>query len=152
MYEALKKLFTIKNIGQVTSLKNELRSAKMTKDDNVASLFVRISRIKDEIQVIDEMVPEKGLVITALLGLPPAWSSFALGLNSWKEAPTFEQLWNACTQEEMRISLVSNNKEGIVSNAYSASHKKGHSKKSKGEINMVDMSKIECYQCHKMGH
>jgi len=29
MYEALSKLFTIKNIGQVASLKNELRTMKM---------------------------------------------------------------------------------------------------------------------------
>jgi len=37
MYEALSKLFTIKNIGQVASLKNELRTTKMTKDDTMAS-------------------------------------------------------------------------------------------------------------------
>ena len=62
----------------------------MTKDDIVASFFVRISRIRDELQAIDEIVPENELVIIALLGLPPTWSSFASGLNSWKEAPTFE--------------------------------------------------------------
>ncbi len=31
MYEALSKLFTIKNNGQVASLKNELRTTKITK-------------------------------------------------------------------------------------------------------------------------
>jgi len=84
IYEALTKLFTIKNIGQVVSLKNELRTTKMTKDDIVASFFVRISRIRDELQAIDEIVLEE-LVITPLLGLPPTWSSFASGLNSWKD-------------------------------------------------------------------
>lgn len=59
MYEALSKLFIVKNIGQVTSLKDELRTTKMTKDDIVASLFVRISRIRDEIQAIDEIVPKR---------------------------------------------------------------------------------------------
>jgi len=144
MYEALTKLFTIKNIGQVASLKNELRTTKMTKDDTVASLFVRISRIRDEIQAIDEILLEKELVITALLGLPPTWSSFASGFNSWKEASNFEQLWNAYTKEEMRISLVYNNEEEKVSNAYSASHKKGYTKKSRAPRNKVDISKIEC--------
>ena len=72
MYEALSKLFTIKNLGQVASLKNELRTMKMTKDDIVASFFVRIARIRDNIQAIDEIVPEKELVIVALLGLPPS--------------------------------------------------------------------------------
>jgi len=31
MYEALSKLFTIKNIGQITNLKNEKRTVKITK-------------------------------------------------------------------------------------------------------------------------
>ena len=52
----------------------------------------------------------------------------------------------------MRISLVSNKKEEKVPNAYSASHKKGHSKKSRGPIRKVNMSKIESYQCQKMDH
>lgn len=52
----------------------------------------------------------------------------------------------------MRISLVTNNEEEKVSNAYSAHHKKGNFKKTKGPRRKVDMSKIECYQCHKMGH
>lgn len=126
MYEALSKLFIIKNIGQIASLKNELRTIKMTKDDIVASFFIGISRIRDELQAIDEIVPEKELVITALLGLPTSWSAFASGINSWKDTPTFEQTWNACSQEEARISLVSNKKEDEenISNAYSAHHKK----------------------------
>ena len=70
MYEALSKLFTIKNINQIASLKNELRTIKVTKDDIVASFFIRISRIKTELQAIDEIVPEKELVITSLIGLP----------------------------------------------------------------------------------
>jgi len=57
MYEALSKLFTIKNLGQFASLKNELRTIKMTEEDIVASFFVRIARIIDELQEIYEMGP-----------------------------------------------------------------------------------------------
>ena len=99
IYEALLKIFAIKNIGQVASLKNELRTTKMTKDDTVVSFFVRISRIRDDLQAIDEIVPVKELVITALLGLPPTWSDFASRINNWKETPSFEELWNACSQK-----------------------------------------------------
>lgn len=77
MYESFSKLFTIKKIGQITSLKNKLRKIKMTKDDTVSSFFVRISRIRDGIKAIDEVVLEKELVIVALLGLPKPLSSFA---------------------------------------------------------------------------
>jgi hypothetical protein len=43
MYDALTNLFSFKNIGQVMSLKNELRDKKMTKDDTIASYFMKIN-------------------------------------------------------------------------------------------------------------
>lgn len=147
MYEALSKLFTIKNIDQVASLKNELRIMKMTKEDIVATFFVKIARLRDDLSAIDKIVPNKELVITSLLGLPPSWGAFAASLNIWKVAPNFEELWTTCSKNELRISMVTN-LEG-VSNAYVA-HDKG--KRLKGLRKKVDMSKIECYQCHKKGH
>lgn len=156
MYEALSKLLSIKNNGQTANLKNELRTIKMTKDDIVSSYFVRISWIRDELQAIDEAKPKKELVIVALLGLPKSWSSFASGISCWKDTPSFEQMWNACNQEEARISLANHKKEedeDNTSNAYYANHnKKGGYKKFKGPKKKVDLSKIECYNCHKMGH
>jgi hypothetical protein len=44
MYDALTNLFSVKNIGQVMSLKNELRDMKMNDDDNITSYFLRISQ------------------------------------------------------------------------------------------------------------
>jgi hypothetical protein len=38
MYDALTNLFAVRNIGQVMSLKNELRDTKMTKDDTSLTL------------------------------------------------------------------------------------------------------------------
>jgi hypothetical protein len=43
MSDALTNLFSVRNIGQVMSLKNELRDMKMNDDDNITSYFVRIS-------------------------------------------------------------------------------------------------------------
>ena len=43
MYGALTNLFSVINIRQVMSLKNELRDMKMNDDDNITSYFVRIS-------------------------------------------------------------------------------------------------------------
>jgi hypothetical protein len=43
MYNALTNLFSIRNIGQIMSLKNELRHMKMNDDENITSYFVRIS-------------------------------------------------------------------------------------------------------------
>jgi hypothetical protein len=44
MYDALANLFSVRNIGQVMSLKNELRDMKMNDDDSITSYFVRISQ------------------------------------------------------------------------------------------------------------
>ena len=44
MYDALTNLFSVKNIGQVMSLKNELCDMKMNDDDSITSYFVRISQ------------------------------------------------------------------------------------------------------------
>jgi hypothetical protein len=43
MYDALTNLFSVRNIGQVMSLKNELRNMNMNDDDSITSYFVRIS-------------------------------------------------------------------------------------------------------------
>lgn len=52
--------------------------------------------------------------------------------------PTFEQMWNACSQEEARISIVNKknkNEEENTLNAYSTHHKrKGTFKSSKDQI------------------
>jgi hypothetical protein len=50
MYDALTNLFSVRNIGQVTSLKNELRDMKMNDDDNITSNLVRISQLRDQLQ------------------------------------------------------------------------------------------------------
>lgn len=51
-------------------------------------------------------------MVNVFLGLPTSWSAFAWGINSCKDTPTFEQMWNACSQEEARILLVSNKEDG----------------------------------------
>jgi hypothetical protein len=43
MYNALTNLFSVRNIGQVMSLKNELHGMKMNDDDNIKSYLVRIT-------------------------------------------------------------------------------------------------------------
>jgi hypothetical protein len=52
MYDALTNLFSVRNIGQVMSLKNELRDMKMNDDDNLTSYFVRIYQLRNQIQSI----------------------------------------------------------------------------------------------------
>jgi DNA integrity scanning protein DisA with diadenylate cyclase activity len=52
MYEALTNFFSVKNIGQVMSLKNELCDTNMTKVDTIDSYFVKISQLRYQLQDI----------------------------------------------------------------------------------------------------
>jgi putative lipoic acid-binding regulatory protein len=49
MYDALTNLFSVRNIGQVMSLKNELRNMKINDDDNITSYFVIKSQLRDQL-------------------------------------------------------------------------------------------------------
>ena len=104
MYDSLTNLFSVKNIGQVMSLKNEIRDMKMNDDDNITSYFVRISQLRDQLQVIEEIILEKELVNIVLNGLPKTWDAFAASMNTRKEYPKFEELWTCYAQEESRIN------------------------------------------------
>jgi len=90
MYDALTNIFSVRNIGQVMSLKNELRDMKMNEDDSITSHFVRISELRDQLQAIEEIISEKELVNIVLNGLPKTWDAFVASMNTQKEYSTFE--------------------------------------------------------------
>jgi hypothetical protein len=104
MYDGLTNLFSVRNIRQVMSLKNELCDMKMNDEDIITSYFVIISQLRDQLQDIEEIISEKELVNTVLNGLPKMWDAFAASMNTRKEYPTFEEIWTCCVQEESRIS------------------------------------------------
>ena len=58
MYGALSKLFTIKNIGQVASLKNELRNMKMTKEDTIFGIMVHVLSLMETHIYDNQMYPQ----------------------------------------------------------------------------------------------
>jgi putative lipoic acid-binding regulatory protein len=90
MYDALTNLFSVRNIGQVMSLKNELRDIKMNDDDIITSYFVRIYQLRDQLEAIEDIISKKELVNIVLNGLPKTWDAFAARMNTRKEYPTFE--------------------------------------------------------------
>ena len=85
MYDALTNLFSVRNIGQVMSLKNELRDMKMNDEDSITSYFVRISQLRYQLKAIEEIISEKELVNIVLNGLPKTWDAFAASMNKRKE-------------------------------------------------------------------
>jgi hypothetical protein len=151
MYDALTNLFSVRNIGQVMSLKNELRDMKMNDDDNITSYFVRISQLRDQLQAIEEITSEKELVNIVLNGLPKTWDAFAASMNTRKEYPTFEELWTCCAQEESRINVKEKPQKKYDDQAFTARFKNFRNKRKFGSRRKPnqekDISEIQCCNC-----
>jgi hypothetical protein len=156
MYDALTNLFSVRNIGQVMSLKNELCDMKMNDDDNITSHFVRISQLRDQLQAIEEIILEKELVNIVLNGLPKTWDAFAASMNTRKEYPMFEELWTCCAQEESRISAKEKPQNKYDDQAFTTRFKSFRNKRKFGSRKKPnqekDMSEIQCFNCQKYGH
>jgi hypothetical protein len=156
MYDALTNLFSVRNIGQVMSLKNELRDMKMNDDDNITSYFVRISQLRDQLQAIEEITSEKELVNIVLNGLPKTWDAFATSMNTRKEYPTFEELWTCCAQEESRINAREKPQKKYDDQAFTTRFKNFRNKRKFGSRRKPNqekyISKVQCFNCQKYGH
>jgi hypothetical protein len=70
MYEALKDMFESDNTLRALTLKGQLQSTKMTKGDTVATFFMKISEIKEQLGAIGEIMSDRELVFSTLNNLP----------------------------------------------------------------------------------
>jgi hypothetical protein len=156
MYDALTNIFSVRNIGQFMSLKNELRDMKMNDDDSITSYFVRISQLRDQLQAIEEITSEKELVNIVLNGLPKTWDAFAASMNTRKEYPTFEELWTCYSQEESRINAKEKPQKKYDDQAFTERFKNFKNKRKFGSRRKPnqekDISEIQCFNCQKYGH
>jgi hypothetical protein len=149
MYDTLTNLFSVRNIGQVTSLKNELCDMKMNDDDNITSYFVRISQLRDQLQAIEEIISEKELVNIVLNGLPKTWDAFSASMNTRKEYPTFKELYTCSAQEESRINAKEKFQNKYDYQAFTSKFKNFRNKRKFGlrkkPNREKNMSKIQCF-------
>jgi hypothetical protein len=156
IYDAVTNLFSVRNIGQVMSLKNELRDMKMNDDDSITSYFVRISQLRDQLQAIEEITPEKELVNIVLNGLPKTWDAFSTSMNTRKEYPTFEELLTCCAQEESRINAKEKPQKKYDDQAFTTRFNNFRNKRMFGSRRKPnqekDISEIQCFNCQKYGH
>jgi hypothetical protein len=151
MYDALTNLFSVRNIGQVMSLKNELPDMKMNDDNSITSYFVRISQLRDQLQSIEEITSEKELVNIVLNGLPKTWDAFSASMNTRKDYPTFEELWTCCAQEESRINEKEKPQKKYDDQAFTTRFKNFKNKRKFGSRRKPnqekDISEIQCFNC-----
>jgi len=150
MYDALTNLFSVRNIGQVMSMKNEVRDMKMNDDDRITYYFVRISQLRDQLKSIEEITSEKELVNIVPNGLPKTWDAFAASMNTRKEYSTFEELWTCCAQEESRINAKEKPQKKYDDQAFTTRFKNFKNKRKFGSREKPnqekDISEIQCFK------
>jgi hypothetical protein len=99
MYEALKYMFESDNTLRALTLKGQLQSAKMTKGDTVAILFMKISKIKEQLGAIGEIMSDRELVLSTLNNITKHWEPFLQSISGREKLTNFDHIWTNFTQE-----------------------------------------------------
>lgn len=130
------------------ALKDKLHVIKMSKGENVVSYLTRLSKVKDELSVVGEVVSDPELVRIALKGFSKEWSVFVKCIVGREKLPDWSRLWDDFTQEEIRMGEMEEEAEG-TSQENVALVAKGNKKKKNPK---VDISKVRCFACNEYGH
>ena len=158
-FETLVKLYEPKAPSEKRLLKNQLCTLKMEKDEYVNCFFTKISQFRDQLLSIGIIVDDDDLVQITVDGISPSWEAFLVVVNGCDVHPNFERLWHDFMQEGRVQNKNCPSQEENISLATSTnkwkgkrfSHQKRKGKNFKGEWKL-NMSKIKCYNCNKMGH
>ena len=68
MFDTLKKLFENSNINKALALRQQLSNIKITGADTIASYFMKITKLKDQLATIGETIEDIELVVMTLNG------------------------------------------------------------------------------------
>ena len=82
MWESLTKLYMSTNENRKMVLREKLRDIRMTENEKVSSCLTRITKVKDELNVVGEAITDGELVRTALNGFSEKWNTFVKGVVS----------------------------------------------------------------------
>ena len=67
---------------------------KISKEEGIVSYFMRVSEIRDQLQVLGEIISGKEMTAIGLNSLPKEWSNFTSRIYGKKEATPFKDLWS----------------------------------------------------------
>jgi hypothetical protein len=167
MCDALKRMFERNNTNKSLSLKHHLQNIKMTKVETIATFFMRISKIRDQLGAIGETITNIERCMTTLNSLPRHWEPFIQSISGRADLPEFDHLWTDCTQEETRLiargvqdshhdenqSLASHTKRGRRNRrSFSKAFKDNKTSAAPIHEQRKDISRIQCFRYDKHGH
>jgi hypothetical protein len=105
-FDALANLYEKKAPTQKRTLKRQLCTLKMGKDETIYAFFSKISQTRDQLATIGVAVDDDDLVQTTVDSLPESWEKFLSPVNEREVQPNFERLWHDCLEEEGRLKSI----------------------------------------------
>ena len=101
-------MFPVSTAGEVISLRQELYKLWISKEEGIASYFMRISEIRDQLQDLGEIIFGKEMTTIVLNTLPEEWGNFTSSIYGKKEATPFKDLWSLCKIRESWLKAKTN--------------------------------------------
>jgi len=80
---------------------------KISKGGGIASYFMRMLEIRDQLQELGEIMFDKEMTTIVLNALPEEWGNFTSRIYGKKEATSFSELWSLCKIEKTRLKAKS---------------------------------------------
>jgi hypothetical protein len=102
-FDALANLYEKKAPTQKRTLKKQLHTLKMGKNETISTFFSKIAQTRDQLAAIGVAVDDDDLLQTTVDGLPESWEAFLSSVNGKEVQPNFERLWHDCLEEEGRL-------------------------------------------------
>lgn len=100
IYGNLVGMYEVNNLNYIISLKNNLKELKMNKGEFLQSYIMKVSQLRDQLQIFGVTISVRELVMITLKGLPHTWETFITTIRNKNILLTFDELIGQCTQEE----------------------------------------------------
>ena len=136
MFNTLKRLLENSSTSRALALRQQLQNAKMARGDSVASYFMKLSKLIDQLRSMGEIIANRALVMITLNGLLAHWDPFIQSVSGRSKLPKFNKLWVDCTQEETILATRGGTRP--EENQSVASHAKKGKGRDKGRFKRKD--------------
>jgi hypothetical protein len=97
MWDALINLYEKQEREQEDGPRDKLHNTRMAKGESVASYLTRLRQVKDELEVVGEIIPDSELVCIALKGFTKEWDVFMKCVVGREKLPDWSRLWDEFT-------------------------------------------------------
>ena len=144
----------------------------MNRSETIASYFMRIAELRDQLGDIGEMVPDRELSTYVLRGLLESWKSFVQSVSGHSKMLKYDRLWVDCSEEGARLATKHGNAyDENWALAARSSDWKGKKKSDRKDFHRRDRrdrrddrlsssrsrdkrdySKVQCFGCKELGN